>query len=172
MSETKNELWEWIKSIIIAVIIALIIRAFVVEIFVVEGHSMLPTLENHERLIVNKFIYHLKEPSYGDIIVFSYSPERDFIKRIMAKGGDTIRVRNQMVYRNGEPLEEKYINSNPVSDFGPVTVPENHVFVMGDNRNNSMDSRESVVGFISMERIKGKAVVIFWPVDKFSLVNS
>lgn len=172
MSETKNEIWEWIKSIIIAVIIALFIRAFIVEIFVVEGRSMLPTLEHHERLIVNKMVYRFKEPSYGDIVVFSYSPDRDFIKRIIAKGGDTIKVKNQVVYRNGEPLEEEYVNDKPVLDFGPVTVPRNHVFVMGDNRNNSMDSRESEVGFISMERLKGKAVVVFWPLEKFSLVNN
>jgi len=172
MTNKNSEIFEWIKSIIIAVIIALLIRAFVVEIFVVEGLSMQPTLEHHERLIVNKFVYRLREPSHGEIIVFKYSPERDFIKRVIAKGGDTVKINNQTVILNGDPLEEDFIINEYISSYGPKTVPEGHVFVLGDNRSNSMDSRESTVGFIPKDQIKGKAVLVFWPIDRFSLINN
>lgn len=172
MTGTKNEVWEWVKSITIAIIIALLIRGYVVEIFVVEGHSMQPTLQNQERLMVNKFIYRLKEPTYGDVVVFSYSPDRDFIKRVVATGGDTVKINNQVLHVNGEKYEEDYLFDHYMPDYGPVTVPEDHVFVLGDNRNNSMDSRESSVGHIPLERIKGKAMVIFWPPGQLSLVNS
>lgn len=172
MEKENSELWEWIKSIFFAVIIALLIRSFVVEIFVVEGLSMQPTLEHHERLLVNKFVYHFREPAQGDVVVFSYSPERDFIKRVIATGGDTVEITRQGVYVNGELLEEDYVINNNMSDFGSTSVPEDHIFVLGDNRDNSMDSREPSVGFISFERVKGKAMLVFWPLDQFSLVNS
>ncbi len=172
MSNKQSEIFEWIKSIIIAVIIALLIRAFVVEIFVVEGLSMQPTLNHHERLIVNKFVYRLREPSHGEVIVFRYSPDRDFIKRVIAKGGDTVKINNQNVIVNGQPLEEEYIINEYISSYGPEIVPEEHVFVLGDNRSNSKDSRESSVGFISKEQIKGKAVLVFWPLESLSLVNN
>lgn len=172
MRNTNSELWEWTKSIFFAVIIALLIRSFVVEIFVVEGLSMQPTLEHHERLLVNKFVYNFREPAPGDVIVFSYSPDRDFIKRVIATGGDTVEIDQRGVYVNGELQREDYTKNTNMSDFGPTTVPENHFFVLGDNRDNSMDSREPSVGHISFERVKGKAVLIFWPLDQFSLVNS
>ncbi|RQD74586.1 MAG: signal peptidase I [Candidatus Syntrophonatronum acetioxidans] len=172
MKNKNSELWEWIKSIFFAVIIALLIRSFVVEIFVVEGLSMQPTLEHHERLLVNKFIYSFREPAQGDVVVFSYSPERDFIKRVIATGGDTVEINKQGVYVNGQLLEEDYVKNNSMSNFGPTTVPEDHIFVLGDNRDNSMDSRESSVGFISFERVKGKAVLVFWPLEQFSLVHN
>lgn len=171
MGKKQNEMWEWIKSIIIAVIIALLIRGYVVETFLVDGLSMMPTLENYERLIVNKFVYRFKEPEHGDIIVFKYSEDRDFIKRVIATGGDTVRVNGGRVYLNGVPLEEDYINEYPYGDYGPSVVPEGHYFVLGDNRNNSWDSRETSVGFVSIERIKGKAFLVYWPLDQLRLLH-
>ncbi len=171
MGKKQNELWEWIKSIIIAVIIALLIRGYVVETFLVDGESMVPTLKNYERLIVNKFVYRFSEPEHGDVIVFKYSPDRDFIKRVIATGGDTVRVNGERVYLNGIPLEEDYILEYPYGDYGPVVVPEGHYFVLGDNRNNSWDSREPSVGFVSPERIKGKAFLVYWPLDNFRLLH-
>ncbi len=171
MGKKQNELWEWIKSIIIAIIIALLIRGYVVETFLVDGLSMMPTLDDYERLIVNKFVYRFREPEHGDIIVFQYSQDRDFIKRVIAKGGDTVRVNGEKVYLNGVPLEEEYVNEYPYGDFGPAVVPEGHFFVLGDNRNNSWDSREPSVGFVSPERIKGKAFLVYWPLDQLRLLN-
>ncbi len=166
-----GELWEWVKSILIAVVLAVLIRLFVLEVFLVDGSSMLPTLQDQERLIVNKFVYHFQEPQPGDVLIFSYSRERDFIKRVIGVPGDEIYIEDGFVHVNGQSLPEGYIREATNGQYGPVTVPGGHYFVMGDNRNNSMDSRDSSVGFISSERIKGKALLVFWPVDSVRLVN-
>ncbi len=167
----NGEVWEWIKSIAIAVILALIIRFFVVEVFVVDGKSMLPTIRDEERLIVNKFLYLFQEPQKGDVIIFRYTSERDFIKRVIGTAGDEIRIEDGKVYLNDLALTEDYILEPPRKDYGPVTVPEGYFFVMGDNRNESMDSRAPEVGMITKERIKGKAFVVFWPVDGIRLIT-
>ncbi len=159
----RKELWEWIKAIVIAVILAAIIRLFIFEVFLVEGSSMQPTLLNGERLIVNKFHFFLNEPVTGDVLVFNFSGDRDFIKRVIAVGGDEIQIKNGSVFLNGVLVVEDHILESTSGNFGPVVVPENTVFVMGDNRNNSMDSRDPTVGFISREQIKGKAFLVFWP---------
>ncbi|MDO9534616.1 MAG: signal peptidase I [Bacillota bacterium] len=159
----KKEVKEWARSILLAVVLAVIIRLFLIEVFLVEGTSMFPTLQHQERLIVNKAVYHLREPEKGEIIVFNYSPRRDFIKRVVALNGDTVEIRNGELYVNDDLIDEPYIENSSVMDFGPVVVPEGHAFVLGDNRSNSMDSRDSAVGYISLERVKGKAFVIFWP---------
>jgi signal peptidase I len=134
----------------------------------VEGPSMMPTLENHERLLVNKFIYFIEAPRKGEIIVFRYprDPSRDFIKRVIATGGDTVEIRNGRVYINGDLLEEKYILERTKGSYNKAIVPPDHVFVMGDNRNNSEDSRFSDVGFVPFKLIKGKASVVFWPLGE------
>lgn len=166
-----GEIWEWIKSILIAVILAVIIRFFILEVFLVDGSSMLPTLRDRERLIVNKFQYHFREPQPGDVLIFSFSDERDFIKRVIGVPGDEITVEDGQVFVNGVPLDEEYIAEGTRGQYGPVTVPEGFYFVMGDNRNNSMDSRDPAVGFISSEKIKGKAFLVFWPVENIRLIN-
>lgn len=158
-----DEVKEWLKSIFIAVVLALIIRLFFFEVFLVDGSSMYPTLQHQERLVVNKIVYSLRKPEREEIVVFSYSPHRDFIKRIVATEGETVEIKDGYVYLNGTKLQESYINGNTTPDFGPVLVPEGHYFVMGDNRKNSMDSRDPSVGFVSMEKIKGKAMFVFWP---------
>jgi len=157
--ETK----EWVRSIILAVIIAVFIRLFLFEVFLVEGISMNPTLENHERLIVNKSAYYFSEPVMGDIIVFSFSSQRDFIKRVIAVEGDMVEITDGRLFVNDLGIDEPYIAGYQMPDFGPIIVPERHIFVMGDNRGNSMDSREPNVGYISIQSIKGKAVLVFWP---------
>jgi len=166
-----SELVDWIKSILWAVIIALLIRTFVVEVFEVEGPSMLPTLEDNQRLIVNKIVYRFSEPRPGDIIIFSYSPERDFIKRVIAVEGDEVEINQGKTYVNGELYQESYTNGPSGGQYGPVTVPLDSLFVMGDNRNNSMDSRDPSVGFVSLEQVKGKAFLVFWPLEDFRLLS-
>lgn len=166
-----GEIWEWIKSILIAVILAVVIRFFILEVFLVDGSSMLPTLNDRERLIVNKFQYHFQDPQAGDVLIFSFSNDRDFIKRVIGVPGDEILVEEGQIVVNGVPFIEDYISDTTQGQYGPVTVPEGYYFVMGDNRNNSMDSRDPAVGFISSERIKGKAFLVFWPFQNIRLIN-
>lgn len=167
----KNELYEWVKSILLAVLLALVIRAFVMEVFMVQGLSMEPTLHDRERLIVSKLHYCFGEPRPGEIVVFKATEKRDFIKRVIAVAGDEVMVNETGVYVNGERLDEPYISDQAQDSFGPKTVPEGTVFVLGDNRNNSLDSRYPSVGFVDLERIKGKAILVFWPLKQVRLVT-
>jgi len=164
----SEEVRDWVVSILVAVILAFFIRSFVVELYMVEGPSMLPTLMNGERLVVNKFIYRFRFPERGEIVVFKYprDPSRDFIKRVIAIPGDTLEIRDGKVFLNGQVLQENYIRERTRGSFPLVRVPEGHVFVMGDNRNNSEDSRFPDVGFVPESLIKGKAIVVFWPLDQ------
>jgi len=166
-----QEVWEWVRSIIIAIILALLFRMFLVEHFLVDGQSMYPTLQDNERIIVNKLVYRLQEPEYGEIIVFEYQDNRDFIKRVVGEEGDKIKIDDNQLYVNSNRVEEPYIKKNSVEDYGPVTVPEDHYFVLGDNRANSRDSRYDDVGHVSMEEIKGRAAVVFWPLDRARFIE-
>ena len=164
-----DEVKDWVVSIAIAVILALVIRFFIVELYVVDGPSMRPTLQSGERLVVNKFIYRFKEPTYDDIVVFRYPRDtsRDFIKRVIAVPNDTIEIKEGRVFVNDILLNEPYILEKTRTEYPKVTVPEGTIFVMGDNRNNSEDSRFSDVGFVPFELVKGKAILVFWPVNEF-----
>lgn len=169
MSSVGEEIKDWIVSIAIAVVLALGIRYFIVELYLVDGPSMRPTLQSAERLVVNKFIYRFRTPERGEILVFRYprDPSRDFIKRVIAIPGDTIEIKDGRVYVNSTLMNEPYILSKTRGDYPLATVPEGHIFVMGDNRNNSEDSRFADVGFVPYELIKGKAVLVFWPFSQF-----
>lgn len=164
-----NELKEWVISITAAVALAILIRTFIVELYIVEGPSMKPTLQDAERLVVNKFIYRLREPEKGEVLIFRYprDPSRDFVKRVIATAGDTIEIKEGRVYVNDQLQREDYILEKTRTEYSKVTIPDGTVFVMGDNRNNSEDSRFSDVGFVPLNLIKGKAVLIFWPFDDF-----
>ncbi|HWR39022.1 MAG TPA: signal peptidase I [Patescibacteria group bacterium] len=167
-SKLGEEIKDWVISIVIAIVLAFFIRYFIVELYMVEGPSMRPTLENGERLVVNKFIYRFKAPEKGDVLVFRYpkDPSRDFIKRVIATPGDTVEMKDGKLFVNGELLNETYILERTRGSYPLSTVPEGRVFVMGDNRNNSEDSRFRDVGFVSRDLIKGKAVMIFWPFNQ------
>ncbi|MBS3898285.1 MAG: signal peptidase I [Dethiobacter sp.] len=167
----KKEVWEWIKSVLVAVILALVIRAFLVEVFLVQGQSMLPTLHDRERLVVSKVQYYFRQPLPGEIVVFEATVERDFIKRVIAVAGDEVRIEPEGVYVNGELIEEPYVLERAREPFGPVVIPDGSVFVMGDNRNNSMDSRHPSVGLVSLNQLKGKAVLVFWPLESIRIVQ-
>lgn len=167
----SSEIKEWVISLITAAILAFLIQSFVIQPYQVEGPSMLPTLVQGERVMVNKFIYRLHPPQKGDIIVFHYDrTNQDFIKRVIAQAGDTVEVRNQQVYVNGQQLNEPYILEPTRGVYRQATIPPGHLFVMGDDRNNSEDSRFSV-GFLPLEAVKGQAVLRFWPLNKFTLFN-
>lgn len=166
-STLGQEIKDWVISILIAVVLAFFIRYFIVELYMVEGPSMRPTLVNGERLIVNKFVYRFKTPERGEVIVFRYprDPSRDFIKRVIAIPGDTIEIKDGRVFVNGQLMNENYILEKTRGSYPLATVPEGHIFVMGDNRNNSEDSRFKDVGFVPYDLIKGKAIMVFWPID-------
>ena len=171
--EKKSGSWQdtvsdWLISIIVAVVLAFGIRTFLVEPYMVSGPSMTNTLQDRERLLVNKLVYYPRQPKRGEIIVFKYPSDtrRDFIKRVIAVGGDTIEIRDGKTYVNGEALDESYIREPFHTNLPRTTVPAGHIFVMGDNRNNSEDSRFRDVGFVDLSLVKGKASVIFWPLGQ------
>ena len=148
------------------------VRPFVVEAFYIPSESMVHTLEVGDRVLVNKFIYRFEEPERGDIVVFRSveGGEEDLIKRVVGVPGDEISVRNGALYVNGERQTEPYVNKEipDVNTYGPMKVPEGHVFAMGDNRANSRDSR--FFGPIPYENIEGEAFVIFWPPARLGLL--
>jgi signal peptidase I len=186
----KSTLREYFESIIIAVILALFVRTWVVQAFKIPTGSMENNLLVGDHLLVNKFRYGPTSADLertllpidtirrGDVVVFKYpeDPERDFIKRVIGLPGEILEVREKRVYINGEPIEEPYVHFlQPAGaygefaafdvreQYGPVTVPEGHYFVMGDNRDNSQDGR--YWGFLPREYIKGKALLVYWSFD-------
>ncbi|MDP3059018.1 MAG: signal peptidase I [bacterium] len=172
MKTWRIELLEWVKALLFAVILALFIRVFLVATYVVDGHSMQPSLHDYERVLINKVVYRFSPPSTGDVIVFEYPLDRarDFIKRVVAIPGQTVEVKNGKVFIDGVALSEPYLITPTHGLFGPVTVPKNTVFVMGDNRNFSLDSRDPSVGFVPIKSIRGKGMVIFWPLSALKLI--
>ena len=166
-SINSHEIKSWILSITSAVVVALLIRYFIVELYVVDGPSMQPTLLDGERLVVNKFIYHWRDPMRGEVVIFKYPRDhsRDFIKRVIATGGDTIEIKDGHVFVNDVLVNEDYISEKTRTEYPKQTVPDGTLFVCGDNRRNSLDSRFPDVGFVPLELVKGKAALIFWPID-------
>ncbi len=148
------------------------VRPFVMEAFWIPSGSMIPTLQINDRVLVNKFIYRFTEPSRGDIVVFESvdDPDTDLIKRVVGLPGDRVAVRSGRLVVNGEPQKEPFTNKKfpDTSFFAATTVPKNHVFVMGDNRANSQDSR--VFGPLPKKNIEGEAFLRFWPVDRIGLL--
>lgn len=184
----KSIVREYAESIAIALLLALVIRTYLVQAFKIPSGSMEDTLAIGDHLLVNKFIYgtkipftdsqvvKLRDPRRGDVIVFEYpeDPSKDFIKRVVGTPGDVVEGRDKQVYVNGVPYrnpheihkEREVIprEMNPRDNFGPVTVPANSYFVMGDNRDRSYDSR--FWGFVSRDRIKGLAFIKYWSWDR------
>ncbi|MDR0466001.1 MAG: signal peptidase I [Deltaproteobacteria bacterium] len=177
----KSIFREYAEALLVALILALVIRSFIVQAFKIPSGSMLETLQIGDHLLVNKFLYGLKwpfsdryviqgiDPERGDIVVFKYpnNPGIDYIKRIVGLPGDVVEIRNKQLIRNGQPVSESYIKLSqsalmlPVRDnYGPVTVPQGQYFVMGDNRDDSQDSR--FWGFVSRPAMHGKAWRIYW----------
>lgn len=172
--DIKKEILEWVQAIAIALVIAIVIRTYVFSLIKVNGHSMLPTLHHNERLVVVKLGY---TPKQGDIIILN-PPEKErgpFVKRVIAVEGQTVNIdfEKHKVYVDGVALEEDYINEPTIQRGNiafPVTVPEDHVFVMGDNRNNSRDSRYTDVGMIPYKEIIGKVTIRIWPLNRLGSV--
>ncbi len=160
---------DWMQVLLIAVLLAVIVRLFVVAPSMVSGPSMQKTMESGDLVMVNKLLYLFRSPQRGEIVVFETPDEEDLVKRVVALPGETIEAKNQRVYINGKELKEPYLDPNTVTaDFVKVKVPPNHVFVMGDNRSNSKDSRS--LGTISYDQIIGRADLIYWPLNHFKFL--
>jgi signal peptidase I len=187
MTKTKSKFQEYAEAIIIAILIALFIRTFVVQAFKIPSGSMKPTFQIGDHILVSKFIYGIKipiirknlipigDPKRGDIVVFIYPEDRskDFIKRVIGIGGDTIEIRNKKIFLNGLPHNDSNAvysddfmipgSIQPRDNFGPITVRPGTIFVMGDNRDQSYDSR--FWGFVDLKDVMGKAFMIYWSWD-------
>ncbi len=184
---TQAVFWEYTKAIATALLLALFIRAYFVQAFKIPSGSMIPTLLIGDHILVNKFLYGtvlpfsdmrvlvIRKPERGDIIVFRYPEDRsrDFIKRVIAVEGDRIESRDKVIIVNGEKAVEPFVQHTdqslrpagvePRDNFGPIVVPKGKFFMMGDNRDQSYDSR--YWGFVDMKDIRGKALVIYWSWD-------
>lgn len=171
MSEKSNFLVvkEWLVAIASALIIAAVVRMFIFSPYEVSGMSMYPTFDGDEVLIVNKLVYEMKKPEFGDVIVFHTKEQRDFVKRVIGLPGDKIAIHKGIVLRNGEKINEKYINEKPIEDFKELTVPEGKLFVLGDNRNNSLDSR--IIGTVNFKDVVGRADVVVMPFNQMHLIS-
>lgn len=163
MSARGSAAREVFEIVVVSLILALLIRGFVVESFLVDGVSMEPTLHDGERLLVNKLVYRFHPPERFDIVVFRYprDPSREFIKRVIGLPGETVEIVEGQVYVNGRPVEEPYVENRGPDFYPPTTVPPGHVFVLGDNRPHSDDSRSGWT--VPVREIIGKAFLVYWP---------
>ena len=170
----KSFINEYLDAIIIAGLTALFLISYVVRTFYIPSGSMKPTLQPNDYILVNEFIYRFAEPKRGDIIVFK-PPNRknppDYIKRVVGLENESIEVKDNTVFINGKPLDEPYIpeSQRPYYRYGPEKIPEGHLFVMGDNRNNSEDSH--AWGFLPKKNIVGNAFIIFWPPGRMGVLK-
>lgn len=166
---TKSELREWLETIGIALVFALLLRTLVIQVYKVEGDSMLPNFHTGEMVLVNKFIYKIRAPQPGEVVVLDdpMSPRRQLIKRVIAVAGERVEVRDDRVYINGRPLAEDYIDPALLrhETLAATTVPADSIYVMGDNRGNSSDSRR--IGPIPVTKLEGKAILRYWPMAAF-----
>lgn len=187
VGKNKSVVREYVEAIVVAVLLALFVRTFIVQAFKIPSGSMLPTLQIGDHLLVSKFSYGVRVPvigtslisrqgpAHGDVVVFRFPRDRslDYIKRVVAIGGDSIEVRDKQVFLNGQQVENPHAHftsrdimssaAGPRDNFGPVTVPDGKIFVMGDNRDNSYDSR--FWGFVDLQDVLGKALIIYWSWD-------
>jgi signal peptidase I len=172
LPQGKSVVREYAEALIVAVLLALVIRTFVVQAFKIPSGSMLPTLQIGDHILVNKFIYFFRPIHRGDIIVFKFPQDesRDFIKRVIGLPGETLEIRGKQILINGKPLDEPYAvygdwaipRLGEREHLGPIVIPPDRLFMMGDNRDHSMDSR--VWGFLDERKVKGKAFIVYFSV--------
>lgn len=171
-TKKKNEWLEWVKALIFAIILAFIIKTFVFATSIVEGESMEPTLQSGERVIFNKIIYILGEPSRGDIVIIQH-PNKNYVKRVIGLPGETISMKNHILYIDDVEYDQSFITEeakNHTGNFGPIKIPDDSYFVMGDHRAISKDSRNGL-GFIDREDIIGRSEFIIYPFSEWSMTR-
>jgi signal peptidase I len=175
--EVKANIREWVESIVIAVVLALLIRAFLIQAFKIPTGSMEPTLLPGDKIMVNKLLYRFRQPQRGDVIVFKFpeNPRRDFVKRLVALGGESLSISNGDVYIDGKKvnnpkLKRYYYNFGPYGTMDSViVVPQDYYFVLGDNSRSSNDSR--YWGFVPRKNLIGRASFIWWPPWRIGKIN-
>ena len=174
--KSRREIYDWIYCLSVALIICVVIFAFFIRLIDVRGTSMNPTLNNNDKMLVSGLFY---EPKVGDVVVFKkdeYDPERALVKRVIATEGQVINMDfdHGIVYVDGVPIEEDYImepTTNKIDFIGPQTVPEGCVFVMGDNRNASTDSRKKEIGMVDTRLILGRAYAVVYPLSQVRTIK-
>jgi signal peptidase I len=170
----RHEIRVWTRDLLIAIGLALVIIVFLYQPVKVEGTSMAPLLSDQERIFINKFVYRFEPIDRGDVVVFWYPLDRSksFIKRVIGLPGETVEIHHGVVQINGQVIAESYVPPQyaDVSDYGPIVVPKEHYFVMGDHRISSNDSR--VFGPVGSQFIYGRAVFAYWPVDHFGSLST
>lgn len=188
MSYKDEDSTYWLKLFVIALIFALIIRKFVFSPIIVDGPSMQPTLVDSDQMIVNKFIYHIKQPDRFDIVIFHAINDKDFIKRVIGLPGEHVQVKDNQLYIDDEKVSQTFLEPDSESEVTyPIitndftleedipgnydVIPEDHVLVLGDNRSDSTDSRSPQVGLVSMDQIVGKTDLIYWPFERIQFVK-
>lgn len=173
----KSEVIEWIKILLTSFVLAFVITQFV-RPTLVKGESMYPTLEENDYLIVNRISPKISGLEKGDIIVFSTNlmqddgkGTKDLVKRVIATEGDHLKIENSKVYVNGELIDEPYIHDNYTDANIDIVIPENKIFAMGDNRENSLDSRHAQVGLVDEKDVMGKVMIRLFPFNKLGKVD-
>jgi signal peptidase I len=163
----------WLRDLVLAVLLAVIVIVFLYQPVQVEGTSMMPRLENHERIFINKFLYRFRPVARGDVVVFRYplDPTKSYIKRVIGLPGDEVSIRAGHVLVNGAPLSEPYVPADylDTESYAPVRVEPDHYFVLGDHRSSSNDSR--VWGTVDRQYIYGKATFVYWPIGAMGWVR-
>jgi signal peptidase I len=166
------DLRAWVRDVVVSVVIAAIVIVFLYQPVKVEGTSMMPWLTDQERIFVNKFVYRFGEIQRGDIVVFWFplDPTKSYIKRVIGLPGDIVEIDRGTVIVNGRRVDEPYVPEQyrDYMSSGPITVPPDHYYVLGDHRNASNDSRNW--GTVERKRIYGKAVFVYWPLEKFGVL--
>lgn len=160
-----------LEAVVLAVVLAIVLRLFILEPFYIPSGSMEPTLFENDRIIVSKLNYRFTEPQRGDVIVFKYplDTSKNYVKRLIALGGETVEIQDSVIYVDGSPISEDYLPAGlRFANYGPFEVPADTYFMMGDNRNNSSDSREW--GIVVEDLIIGKAVLLYWPPGRVGAV--
>jgi len=169
--EIRRAIFEFLRTLVIAFILAEVIMTSVAQAFQVEQYSMEPNLLPRDRVLVNKFIYRFRPPHPGEVVVLHppSDPGRNYIKRVVALAGQTVLIRDGHVYINNRMLREPYLRAATDGSYGPVTVPPKDIFVLGDNRDNSEDSR--MFGFVPDRNLVGEAVLVYWPPDRLRVLR-
>ncbi|RYL94447.1 signal peptidase I [Sporolactobacillus sp. Y61] len=180
----RNEAWAWVRAIGIAILVVIIVRSFILGNYIVDGPSMMPTLYSGDRLIVNKINYKLSQPDRFDVVIFHATKKDDYVKRIIGLPGDTIKYANDQLYINNKPVNEPFLKTSKKEllssqltwDYtlegltGVAKVPSGKYWVMGDNRQNSVDSR--IFGFVDQDQVVGKVDLRYWPMNRFGIIHS